>query len=101
MLSHLHEGYVSNFTLSTSICHQSDLQGLHGFFVEPISIKTQDKLFPFFGSSKLTVNSEILFPAAMYYKGDPRFTTIAPTCPWSKKTNTLSWRGLASGGRNK
>jgi Glycosyl transferase family 90 len=101
MLPHLHQGYVSNYTLSTSICHQPDLQSLHGFFVEPISIKTHNKLFPFFGSSKLTVNSEILFPAAMYYKGDPRFTTIAPTRPWSKKTNTLSWRGLASGGRNK
>ncbi|KAH6663681.1 hypothetical protein B0J14DRAFT_608881 [Halenospora varia] len=101
MEPHLYEGYVSNYTLSTSICHQPDLQDLHGFFIEPISIKTSDKLFPMFGSSKLTVNSEILLPAAMYYKIDPRYTSVAPPIPWDQKTDTMVWRGLASGGRNK
>jgi len=94
-------GYVSNFTMSTSLCHQPDLQDLHGFVIEPISIKTGSKLLPMFGSSKLSVNSEILLPATMYYKGDPRFTTEAAPVPWEKKTNSMIWRGLASGGRNK
>lgn len=101
MKPHMQAGYVSNYTLSTSICHQPDLQGLHGFLVEPISIKTSDKLFPLFGGSKLGVNSEILIPAAMYYKGDHTFTSKAPDLPWSKKSDTFFWRGLASGGRNK
>lgn len=101
MKEHQYKGYVSNYTLSTSICHQPDLQGLHGYFIEPISVKTHDKLFPFFGGSKLTINSEILIPATMYYKGDPRFTTDARPLPWSEKTDTLLWRGLASGGRNR
>jgi hypothetical protein len=53
-----------------------------------------------FGGSKLAENSEILFPAVMYYKPDPRFATSVRQ-PWDKKTDTLMWRGVASGGRNK
>ncbi|KAE8441709.1 hypothetical protein EG329_004538 [Mollisiaceae sp. DMI_Dod_QoI] len=98
---HTTAGYVSNYTLSTSLCHQPDIQGLHGFFIESISTSTGPKLFPLFGSSKLLQNSEILVPPAMYYKGDDRFTITAPAVPWSQKTSSLVWRGLASGGRNK
>jgi hypothetical protein len=101
MMPHLYEGFVSNYTMSTSVCHQPDLQGLHGFFIEPISIKTSRRLFPLFGGSKLSINSEILLPAAMYYKGDSRFDTKIHSIPWSQKSDTLLWRGLASGGRNK
>ncbi|CAL3972130.1 unnamed protein product [Diplocarpon coronariae] len=99
---HTYKGYVSNYTLSMSICHQPDLQGLHGFFIESISISTTDKLFPMFGSSKLAEGSEILVPPTMYYKGDERFTSKNDTpVPWENKTSTVIWRGLASGGRNK
>jgi hypothetical protein len=100
MVHHTEEGYVANYTLSTSLCHQPDLQGLHGFLIEAISMSTGEKLFPMFGSSKLTVNSEILIPPAMYYKGDKRFNTAART-PWEEKKDSMVWRGLASGGRNK
>jgi len=101
MLPHTHEGYVENYTLSTSLCHQPDLQGLHGFLIEAISTSTGDKLFPMFGSSKLTVNSEILIPATMYYNGDSRFTIKDSLIPWSDKLDKMVWRGLGSGGRNK
>lgn len=100
MMPHTKEGYVENYTLSTSLCHQPDLQGLHGFLIEAISTSIGDKLFPMFGSSKLSVNSEILVPAAMYYKTDPMFNTRAHV-PWEEKENSMIWRGLASGGRNK
>jgi len=100
MIPHMKEGYVENYTLSTSLCHQPDLQGLHGFMIEALSISTGDTLFPMFGSSKLTVNSEILIPAAMYYVADPRFTSEVHV-PWEEKKNMMVWRGLASGGRNK
>jgi hypothetical protein len=100
MLPHTHHGYVSNYTLSTSICHQPHLQGLHGAFIEPVSVKWSGHLFPIFGGSKLAENSEILLPAVMYYKPDPRFTTSVRQ-PWERKTDTLMWRGVASGGRNK
>ncbi|PVH86633.1 glycosyltransferase family 90 protein [Cadophora sp. DSE1049] len=98
---HTYQGYVSNYTLSTSFCHQPDLQGLHGFFIESISFASTDRLFPMFGSSKLTTNSEILLPPTMYYKGDDRFQVKEAPVPWDKKTDTIVWRGLASGGRNK
>ncbi|KAL5328527.1 hypothetical protein ACEPPN_002026 [Leptodophora sp. 'Broadleaf-Isolate-01'] len=101
MEPHTYKGYVSNYTLSTSFCHQPDLQGLHGFFIESISVATTDRLFPMFGSSKLSTNSEILLPPTMYYKGDERFTITDAPVPWDKKTDTIVWRGLASGGRNK
>lgn len=97
---HTHKGYVSNYTLSLDICHQPDLQGLHGWLVEPISVKNGDKLVPYFGSSKISLHSEILLPAAMYYDDDPNFQAQAPPIPWETKTDTLFWRGLASGGRN-
>lgn len=100
MMPHTKEGYVDNYTLSTSLCHQPDLQGLHGFLIEAISTSIGGKLFPMFGSSKLTVHSEILLPAAMYYKTDPMFNTGARV-PWEEKENSMIWRGLASGGRNK
>lgn len=101
MTLHSDSGYVSNYTLSTSVCHQPDLQGLHGIFIEATSIKTSNTLFPLFGGSKLGINSEILLPPAMYYSKDSRFTSNARSLAWSQKTDKLLWRGLASGGRNK
>lgn len=99
---HTYQGFVSNYTRSMSLCHQPDLQGLHGFFIESISISTTDRLFPLFGGSKLAEGSEILIPPTMYYKGDERFTSSnEAVVPWSEKTSTAVWRGLASGGRNK
>lgn len=37
----------------------------------------------------------------MYYKGDSRFTSDEHSVPWSQKSDSIVWRGLASGGRNK
>jgi hypothetical protein len=98
---HVQNGYVSNYTLSCSLCHQPDLQGLHGFLIESISTRTSGTLFPLFGSSKLAVNNEILIPAAMYYDPqDDRFISDGGPKSWEQKTDSLVWRGLASGGRN-
>ncbi|RDL41420.1 uncharacterized protein BP5553_01399 [Venustampulla echinocandica] len=101
MKPHLYRGYVSNYSLSTSVCHQPDLRDLHGFFIEAISVSTSPKLFPMFGSSKLGVNSEILLPAVMYYKFDEEYASQAPPVPWERKKDAMVWRGLASGGRSK
>ncbi len=49
---HMHEGYVANFTQSMEICHQPDLQGLNGIFVEPLTVSATKVLFPLFGGSK-------------------------------------------------
>jgi hypothetical protein len=102
MEEHSYNGYVSNYTLSTSICHQPDLQGLHGAFIEPISLRASTTLFPLFGGSKMATNNELLLPAPMYWDDDPRFAAGGGTSdPWGQKKNRIIWRGLASGGRNK
>lgn len=99
---HSYEGYVSNWTVTKSPCDNPNLQGLHGTFVEPISISTTKRLFPLFGGSKLPMNNEILLPPAMYWTQDPFYSGGKEHgAEWSKKKQGLIWRGAASGGRNK
>lgn len=101
-LSHMYEGFVANYTLSTDFCHQPDLQALEGIFVEPISVSATRVLFPMFGGSKLAVNNEILLPATMYWKEEDRFMgSEGADVPWADKRDTAVWRGVATGGRNR
>ena len=99
---HQYQGFVSNFTLSTEFCHQPDLQGLNGIFVEPLSVSATKVLFPMFGGSKLAVNNEILLPAPMYWNEEERFTGGNDHGgPWGEKKNEAIWRGVATGGHNR
>ncbi|CRK45607.1 hypothetical protein BN1723_006719 [Verticillium longisporum] len=99
---HLLEGYVANATLAKDICHQPDLQGLNGIFIEPLSTSTTREIFPLFGGSKLAVNNEIILPAAMHWQEDERFTGGDDHGgPWLQKTSAVVWRGVATGGRNR
>lgn len=99
---HQYEGYVSNYSLSTEVCHQPDLQGLNGFFVEPQTVSATKTLFPMFGGSKLAVNNEILLPAPMYWNEEERFTGGSEHGgDWSLKKDGVIWRGVATGGRNR
>ncbi|VBB82067.1 Putative Glycosyltransferase Family 90 [Podospora comata] len=101
-LPHMTEGYVSNYTLSTDFCHQSDLQALEGVFVEPLSVSATKTLFPMFGGSKLAVNNEILLPAPMYWNEEERFMgSQGADIPWEEKEDAVIWRGVATGGKNK
>lgn len=98
---HMKDGYVANYTLATDFCHQPDLQGLHGMFIEPLTTASTKVLFPLFGGSKLHTNNDILFPAAAYWKGDDRFTGgEARGGPWTEKQGGVVWRGVATGGNN-
>jgi hypothetical protein len=97
-----HEGYVANWTYVKQPCEHPQLQGLHGTFVEPISISNSRKLMPLFGGSKLPMNNEILLPPAMYWTDDPFYSGGEEHgAEWDKKKNKIIWRGAASGGRNK
>ncbi|KAL9565172.1 hypothetical protein ACKAV7_010692 [Fusarium commune] len=99
---HSFAGYVSNFTLSSEICHQPDLQGLNGLLINPISVSSTKVLFPMFGGSKLAINNEILLPPPIYWKGEDRFTGGEDNdVEWQNKGNTVVWRGVATGGKNK
>ncbi|KAK2060090.1 capsular associated protein [Colletotrichum caudatum] len=100
--AHMRDGFVANYTLSTQICHQPDLQGLNGIFIEPLSTSATPVLFPMFGGSKLAVNNEILLPAAMYWTSEERFTGGGDHGgPWAQKRDDVLWRGVATGGRNR
>lgn len=55
-----------------------------------------------FGGSKLAVNNEILLPAPMYWNEEERFTgSKGADIPWDEKNDTVMWRGVATGGRNR
>jgi hypothetical protein len=98
----MHGGYVANYTLSTIFCHQPDLQALEGVFVEPLSVSSTKSLLPIFGGSKLAVNNDILLPAPMYWNEEERFTGAeGASIPWSSKSPTAIWRGVATGGLNR
>lgn len=98
---HQYQGFVSNSTLAAEFCHQPDLQGLNGIFVEPLSVSATKALFPMFGGSKLAVNNEILLPAPMYWNEEERFTGGADHGgAWAAKKDEAIWRGVATGGHN-
>lgn len=95
-------GFVKNHTAAMDPCLQPHLRNLHSTFIEPISMQTTQELIPLFGGSKLTGNNEILIPGAMYLTDDSFYSGgnwHGP--PWEQKTSTVSWRGVASGGRHK
>jgi hypothetical protein len=99
--SHLHAGFVANYSLSAEICHQPDLGGLHGALIQPLTARSTQELIPLFGGSKFTVNNDILLPAPMYWTDEERFSGGADAdILWQKKEPSAIWRGTATGGHN-
>ncbi|KAF2157243.1 glycosyltransferase family 90 protein [Myriangium duriaei CBS 260.36] len=95
------KGFVQNWTSTVSPCEHPELQGLHGSFVEPVSVSTTAKFFPMFGGSKLPANNDILIPAAMYWTEDTLYSGgESHGGDWSRKKTKVVWRGTATGGRN-
>ncbi|KAI0016390.1 glycosyltransferase family 90 protein [Xylariomycetidae sp. FL0641] len=99
---YMQDGFVRNFTAAMDPCNQPHLRGMHGTFVEPITMSTSKELRPLFGGCKLPTNNDILIPGAMYLTDDQMYSggdSHGP--PWKEKKDGLVWRGVASGGRNK
>jgi Glycosyl transferase family 90 len=95
-------GYIKNWTQAMDPCTQPHLRGMHGTFIEPVSMATTHELIPLFGGSKLSVNNEILLPGAMYLSEEARYAGAELTkYSWGDKSDSVVWRGVASGGRNK
>lgn len=96
-------GLVSNFNRSTDLCTVGPVMGhQHGFLFTASSILASHKLLPVFGECKVSVNSDILFPANMYYLTDKRYDYSAKVetdeADWEDKKDKLFWRGVTSGG---
>ncbi|KAK5206423.1 hypothetical protein LTR47_006080 [Exophiala xenobiotica] len=93
-------GIVSNFNLSSDLCTVGPaIQDLHGMLYSASSIIASHKLVPIFGECKVNVNSDILFPANMYYRHDDRYDyNSEEDVDWREKQDTILWRGVTSGG---
>jgi hypothetical protein len=99
--SHLHAGFVANYTLSADICHQPELGQLHGALFGPLTARSSQELIPLFGGSKLTINNDILLPAPVYWNNEERFSVGAEAAiSWRDKNASAMWRGTATGGHN-
>ena len=96
------DGFIKNFTASSDPCLQPHLRGMHGTFIESVSMSTTHSLFPIFGGCKLPGNNEILIPAGMILDSYDLFSGgDSHGGDWSTKKDSLVWRGVASGGRHK
>ncbi|RPA98100.1 hypothetical protein L873DRAFT_1051969 [Choiromyces venosus 120613-1] len=96
-------GLVSNFNISSDLCTVGpEIQDVHGMLFAPATIIATKKLVPVFGECKVNVNNDILFPANMYYRDDPRYSYNPDSdIPWDDKHTTVFWRGITSGGNQR
>ncbi|KAH7419231.1 glycosyltransferase family 90 protein [Cadophora sp. MPI-SDFR-AT-0126] len=95
-------GFVANFNRSTDLCVVGpDIQDKHGLLSAPSSMVVSKQLLPIFGECKVNVNSDVLFPANMYYMDDERYLYDPKLdYDWDDKKDILMWRGVTSGGAN-
>lgn len=93
-------GVVTNFNRSSDLCTVGpEIKDMHGFLFASSSLVATKRLVPVFGECKVNVNSDILFPANMYYKQDDRYEYSSRNDKsWGKKRDLLIWRGVSSGG---
>lgn len=93
-------GLVTNFNLSSDLCTVGpQIADLHGMLYASTSMLATHKLVPVFGECKVNVNNDILFPANMYYKLDPRYEyDDEDDISWDSKEDLAPWRGVTSGG---
>ena len=95
-------GFVANFNRSSDLCVVGpNIQDKHGLLLAPSSMMASRQLLPIFSECKVNVNSDILFPANMYYMDDERYLYDPKLdYDWDDKKNMLMWRGVTSGGMN-
>lgn len=94
-------GFIINFNLSSDLCTVGpEIQDQHGFLFSGSTIIPTKRLVPIFGECKVNVNSDILFPANMYWKHDERYDYDEKhdILDWEKKADLMIWRGVTSGG---
>ncbi|CAG8980511.1 hypothetical protein HYALB_00013743 [Hymenoscyphus albidus] len=89
--------FISNWTLSGSLCHQPDLRNLHGLHLSPAAFKPTTKLYPIFSQSKIPTFNDILFPSPWNYQDKVNYESNKDPS-FSRKQNTLFWRGATSEG---
>ena len=94
-------GVIENFNLSSDLCTVGpEIQDLHGFLYSGSTVIPTKRLVPIFGECKTNINSDILFPANMYWKHDERYDYVErhDNLKWKDKKDGMIWRGVTSGG---
>ena len=93
-------GLISNFNLSTDLCTVGpELANKHGILYSSSTMIPTKRLVPVFGECKVSVNSDILFPANMYWLHDERYDYNGKhDADWEDKRDVMLWRGVSSGG---
>ena len=93
-------GLITNFNLSTDLCTVGpEIGDKHGFLFSASTVVATKRLLPVFGECKVNVNSDILFPANMYWKHDERYDYDGKyDVDWDDKKDIMIWRGVTSGG---
>ncbi|KAI4233698.1 MAG: hypothetical protein LQ352_008227 [Teloschistes flavicans] len=94
-------GIITNFNLSSDLCTAGpEIQDQHGFLYAGSTVIPTKRLVPIFGECKVNINSDILFPANMYWKHDERYDYDEKhdNLDWEKKQDSMIWRGVTSGG---
>ncbi|KAI4223823.1 MAG: hypothetical protein LQ349_007359 [Xanthoria aureola] len=94
-------GVIANFNLSSDLCTMGpEIQDQHGFLYSGSTVIPTKRLVPVFGECKVNVNSDILFPANMYWKHDERYDYDEKhdDLDWEHKSDSMIWRGVTSGG---
>ena len=97
---HSLSGFLSNWTLSASPCHQPDLANLHGLYLSPAAFKPSTSLYPVFSQSKPSGFADLLYPSAWNYMDKIKYepNNEHPDRRFSEKTHVLFWRGATSEG---
>ncbi len=93
-------GIITNFNRSTDLCTVGpEIQDKHGFLYSASTVLATKRLVPIFGECKVNVNSDILFPANMYWRHDDRYDYDDKfDWDWEDKYDKMVWRGVTSGG---
>ena len=93
-------GLITNFNKTSDLCVVGpQIQDKHGLLYSSSSLLATKRLVPIFGECKVNVNSDILFPANMYYKHDDRYDyDDRSDLNWEEKKDVMIWRGVTSGG---
>ena len=91
---------VSDWNVASDICHQPDLEELHGVFSGPTAFVPARELMPVFSQSSIAGFSDILYPSPWNYADKVKYepSDIFPDVEYDGKMNTLFWIGSTSEG---
>ncbi|KXJ94526.1 glycosyltransferase family 90 protein [Microdochium bolleyi] len=90
-------GFIYNVTAMQDICYSPSLRSSFGFFDRPNAFNIVHDLFPIFSQSKVSSFSDILYPSPWYWWEKVSYES-GRDMAWSKKNNSMYWRGSTTGG---